>query len=381
MESPNAEVGGQMLEGIEHITTLAKGEFNKDLELLHHKLITTKLVFDWHWIVGCCIALFAAVSSNIGLNLQRLSHLENQFFDPFAKVKREKPASKQTGVCSRPRWVLGISLMILASLADFAALSFAAQSLVASLGSLSLVANALIAPLIVREKITSREWKAIGLICIGDACCILFGQHKSEVYTLEALMDLYGEAPFIAYAIIMALAIVSIWFSIYWIETAYAPPSTTTVLTTTTSAEDDHRTSMSSELSERSTRSNRSNRSNHFPDEEQASEIHAYSFTYDPNGCIAKYHRFSHAMLSGILGAQSVLLGKSTAELIKTLVAGRGNLFLHLGTYVILISMVTCIVTQVHYLNEALKRVEATIVVPVFQTFWTLVSVVGGMVM
>jgi hypothetical protein len=35
----------------------------------------------------------------------------------------------------------------------------------------------------------------------------------------------------------------------------------------------------------------------------------------------------------------------------------------------------------VHYLNEALKRVEATIVVPVFQTFWTLVSVVGGMVM
>ena len=188
-------------------------------------------------------------------------------------------------------------------------------------------------------------------------------------------MDLYGEAPFIAYAIIMALAIVSIWFSIYWIETAYAPPSTTTLLTTTTSAEDDHRTSMSSELSERS------NRSNRFPDEEETSETHAYSFTYDPNGCIAKYHRFSHAMLSGILGAQSVLLGKSTAELIKTLVAGRGNLFLHLGTYVILISMVTCIVTQVHYLNEALKRVEATIVVPVFQTFWTLVSVVGGMVM
>ena len=59
--------------------------------------------------------------------------------------------------------------MIVASVADFAALSFAAQSLVASLGSLSLVANALIAPMIVREKITAREWKAIALICMGDS--------------------------------------------------------------------------------------------------------------------------------------------------------------------------------------------------------------------
>ena len=339
----DAEIGGQMTEGIEHISTLAKSEFNKDLALLHHKLLSTKLIFDWHWIVGCCIALFAAVSSNIGLNLQRLSHLENQYYDPFAQRKREKPAAEQVGVCARPRWVAGISLMIVASLADFAALSFAAQSLVASLGSLSLVANALIAPLIVREKITSREWKAIGLICIGDACCILFGQHKSEVYTLHALMDLYGEVPFILYAVVMCIAIVSIWSSIYWIETVYAPCAVGNA--------------------------------------ELVAPTGSYAFTYPANGNIAKYHRFSHAMLSGILGAQSVLLGKSTAELIKTLIAGRGNLFLHVGTYVILLSMGLCIYFQVYYLNEALKRVEATIVVPVFQTFWTLISVVGGMVM
>ena len=182
-----------MTEGLEHISQMAKGEFNKDVASLSAKLHSAKLVFDWHWIVGCCIALFAAVSSNIGLNLQRLSHLENQYVDPFAKHKRLKPKSETAGCCARPRWVLGISLMIVASIADFAALSFAAQSLVASLGSLSLVANALIAPLILREKISSREWKAIGLICVGDACCILFGQHKSEVYTLDGLMELYGE--------------------------------------------------------------------------------------------------------------------------------------------------------------------------------------------
>ena len=118
---------------------------------------------------------------------------------------------------------MGISLMIVASVADFAALSFAAQSLVASLGSLSLVANALIAPMIVREKITAREWKAIALICMGDSACILFGQHKSEVYTLEGLMSLYGLPAFAVYAVVTAVAVVGIWCSIYWIETVYAP--------------------------------------------------------------------------------------------------------------------------------------------------------------
>ena len=390
----DAEIGGQMTEGLEHISQIAKGEFTKDMEMLNHKIQSARLVFDWHWIVGCCIALFAAVSSNIGLNLQRLSHLENQFVDPFAKHKREKPLSQQVGVCARPRWVLGISLMIVASLADFAALSFAAQSLVASLGSLSLVANALIAPLIVKEKITSREWKAIGLICIGDACCILFGQHKSEVYTLDALMDLYGETPFIVYAVFMVIAIVSIWFSIYWIETVYAP---TNIATAEQQQQiiNNNKDNNKDNNKEKDTDNNANDKEKNSNDTNDArtsisserSEIqvelssHQFSFTYDPNGCVAKYHRFSHAMLSGILGAQSVLLGKSTAELIKTLIAGRGNLFLHMGTYVILISMVVCIVTQVHYLNEALKRVEATIVVPVFQTFWTLISVIGGMVM
>ena len=48
---------------------------------------------------------------------------------------------------------------------------------------LSLIANALIAPIIVNEKITSREWKAIALIMSGDVLAVLFGQHASETYT------------------------------------------------------------------------------------------------------------------------------------------------------------------------------------------------------
>ena len=85
-------------------------------------------------------------------------------------------------------------------------------------------------------------------------------------------------------------------------------------------------------------------------------------------------------MLSGIIGAQSVLLGKSCAELVKTLIAGRGNLFMHFGTYVLLAAMFLSIFGQLSFLNFALERFDALIVIPVFQTFWTLVSVIGGFV-
>ena len=189
---------------------------------------------------------------------------------------------------------------------------------------------------------------------------------------LNASLISPGETPFIIYAVLVLIAVVSIWFSIYWIESNYAAP----VIQNVRSSFDTSSSGGGESGGERVSMSSDDGGSG--SSEEKAI---AFSFTYDPNGCVAKYHRFSHAVLSGILGAQSVLLGKSTAELLKTLIAGRGNLFLHFGTYVILGSMITCIVLQVHYLNEALQRVEATIVVPVFQTFWTLVSVAGGFVM
>ena len=78
------EIGDSMSYGLEKVSQLAQGEFDHDITLLKTKLHNVRIIFDWHWIVGCCIALLAAISSNLGLNLQRLSHLENDYVDPFA---------------------------------------------------------------------------------------------------------------------------------------------------------------------------------------------------------------------------------------------------------------------------------------------------------
>jgi magnesium transporter len=321
---------------IDHIAQIAHETLQKDVNYMSDKIKAVHIDFDWHWILGSCIALCAAIMANTGLNLQKLSHLENSYYDPFTR-KRPRPENDKSSMMSRPRWWIGIVLIVMASICDFAALSFAAQSIVATLGSLSLVANALIAPMIVNEKITSREWKAIALIMSGDVLAVLFGQHASETYTLEGLMGLYLTVNFVIYAITVSIAIVIIYMSIQYIENTYLAP----------------------------------------PNDDGSVE---FRYTYNPKSCVASYHKFAHAMLSGIIGAQSVLLGKSCAELVKTLIAGRGNLFMHFGTYVLLATMFLSIFGQLSFLNFALERFDALIVIPVFQTFWTLVSVIGGFV-
>jgi magnesium transporter len=324
------------IEQLADIAKVARDKLQEDVKFINNKIQAVHIDMDWHWILGSCIALCAAVMANTGLNLQKLSHLENTYYDPFTR-KRPRPQSEKAGMMTRPRWWIGITLIVMASICDFAALSFAAQSIVATLGSLSLVANALIAPMIVNEKITSREWKAIALIMTGDVFAVLFGQHASETYTFNGLMSLYYTTSFAIYAACVSIAIVVIYMSINYIETTYLAP----------------------------------------PNEDGSRE---FRYTYNPRSCVAKYHKFSHAMLSGIIGAQSVLLGKSCAELVKTMIAGRGNLFAHFSTYILLATMVLSIFGQLSFLNFALERFDALIVIPVFQTFWTLVSVIGGFV-
>ena len=96
-------------------------------------------------ILGALMAIMASFVSNLGLNLQKLSHLEAKYRKPLERRGR-KPEGERTHMLLRPRWLTGLLMTIVGSIADFAALGFAAQSLVATLGSLTLVMNLIIAP-------------------------------------------------------------------------------------------------------------------------------------------------------------------------------------------------------------------------------------------
>ena len=68
---------------IDHIAQIAHETLQKDVNFMKDKIQAVHIDFDWHWILGSCIALCAAIMANTGLNLQKLSHLENSYYYPI----------------------------------------------------------------------------------------------------------------------------------------------------------------------------------------------------------------------------------------------------------------------------------------------------------
>ena len=85
--------------------------------------------------------------------------------------------------------------------------------------------------------------------------------------------------------------------------------------------------------------------------------------------------------MAGAFGGQSVLLAKSTVELLKNLITGtETGAFENFQPYVIIGSMAVCLFAQITTLNAGLERFNALIMVPVYQSFWIMFSVLGGMI-
>lgn len=147
------------------------------------------------WIIGASLVVLASFISNLGVNIQKFSHLKN--------ANQSKEDRNQYYLDWR--WKLGMSLIAIGAVGDFVALSFAPQSLVAPLGSATLVANVFLAHCWLGEHLT---WKDI-----GGTCCIIFGaaiaawsaDHEDSSYTTNTLLPLFIRPAFICYVIAVVI--------------------------------------------------------------------------------------------------------------------------------------------------------------------------------
>ncbi len=236
------------------------------------------------WIISVCLAVFAAIINNIGVNLQKL-----------AWTKKQNNSSSTTAY--RTYWVLGMIGIVGASIFDFAALAFGPQSVIAPLGSLTMVANGCVAPWMHGEKLHNNVVKSTVIIIIGCITSVAAASHSNEICGIDAVFALYGTARFIIYAIFITLLLGFGTLSIRRFERILA------------------------EFGENS-------------DEYQN---------------IFKFHRFSYAALSGVFGAQSVLFAKSIDELLVSSIRGDSLFLFYPGTYVVVACMAGSIVMQLYW--------------------------------
>ena len=122
------------------------------------------------WIIGVVFAVASCAVSNLGLNLQKLCHNRNN--------AAEKRGEKVKPYTTQPVWILGFTMVWVGSVLDFVALGFAAQTVIAPLGSLTLVTNVYFAPYFNGEKASRKDLVATAVIVVGSATAVAFGDHS-----------------------------------------------------------------------------------------------------------------------------------------------------------------------------------------------------------
>lgn len=271
------------------------------------------------WVIGIVLCIGSAFCSVVGVTFQKKAHMRNEKFEPEQRKSYVKI----------PLWWLGIFGVILGAVLDFLSLGYAPQTVVASLGSMTLVINAFIAPCALGEKLSRLELAGTFTITFGAALAVASSSQKSQEYNLEILKCLYREDGFIIFAVLISLWVLALVGLFKYADKL-----------------------------------------------EEREDPRYYPFW-------AKIHPVSITALSGTLGAQSLLFAKSVSIILRGVYAPTkggdgGAAFAKFETYLILFAMIFTIVTQTHTLNMALQRFDSVIVLPLFQVFWIITGVFGA---
>ena len=166
------------------------------------------------------MSIFASIASNLGVNVQKFSMMR----------EAKRGPGRQRPYVAQPIWFWGLLLVIAGSIGDFAALGFAAQSLITPVGGFTMVANvvfahfwlgehlsrldlvgtsAVVVGVILIAAFASKEesctWRPCTVRLIGDSCahtrCACRVWHTNAPgFDLDGLIALYGEASFLVYA-------------------------------------------------------------------------------------------------------------------------------------------------------------------------------------
>lgn len=85
------------------------------------------------------------------------------------------------------------------------------------------------------------------------------------------------------------------------------------------------------------------------------------------------------APFGGVCGGNTFLCAKTVAELIKAQARGEEGVF-SFEALLIVSGLVVNLLMQVRFLNEALRRFDILLIVPVYQTFWILSGTLAGLI-
>eukprot|EP00924_Labyrinthula_sp_SR-Ha-C_P016739 snap_masked-scaffold_6-processed-gene-13.17-mRNA-1 protein AED:1.00 eAED:1.00 QI:0/-1/0/0/-1/1/1/0/532 len=271
------------------------------------------------FLVGVFLYAFGAFFLAFGVVLQKYSI--NKEAEKSAVSKVETPKYKQ------PIWVLGIVLYGSSGGFMSAALGFAPQSLLSPLMSVVIVSNALLSRFLLSEPLTSRDFKCVVIIVFSVILTTLSAPSSDESPSVEDLIELYSEIPFILYCVSVVLLLLFFKYENQRGKKLLADLKTT-------------------DLAPRD------------------------SFRYS----------FSFGAAAGVWGGLSVTMMKSVITILVDVFdeEGVGGVFSTPLLYPLLGVLVTCWYMQLSWINTGLERYPSVFIVSIEAVLNEVVAVSGG---
>eukprot|EP01084_Bolivina_argentea_P252087 423053_1 len=151
------------------------------------------------------LSVVGAVLSAIGYVMQKKGHIAVIELNEIHEIQDEDTNS----FWSNKIWVGGFIIYVIGSLLTAAALKFGAQSVLAPLGALVLVCNALLAPKFLGEPFKRNNLYGITLVIIGSVFAVVFGPKSStEPITMKYIERCWRAHNFVIFFSVLTIAVI-----------------------------------------------------------------------------------------------------------------------------------------------------------------------------
>lgn len=154
-------------------------------------------------VIGCLLAICGNLLISVSLNLQKYTHMKNE--------EQEVPKH----YTRNPLWWLGVSLMVIGEIGNFSAYGYAPASLVAPLGTTTVVANMFLAAIFLKEKIGAENLFGSALAVVGAILVVAFAPKKEKVLTGDMLNSYLTDTSFIVYICLEIAILVFLFVLLY----------------------------------------------------------------------------------------------------------------------------------------------------------------------
>ncbi|KNC51674.1 uncharacterized protein AMSG_07737 [Thecamonas trahens ATCC 50062] len=293
------------------------------------------------WAIGVVLSAVGSIILNVGHNLMKAAHMANVL---AAAAADQRPVL----YLRLPRWWAGMALFLAGNALDFVALSFAAQSLIAALGGISLVSNVLLASIINGETLSVLDGVGTVLVISGAILAVLFGNRNDKDYDADSLLDLFDS--------------LILW--IYWAAVIGA----VTVLAFVVLRIRDRKAAREAAI-----RQQRLNRAA-APDEGCDDDVNVdagddWGITLLP---------LLHICIGGLVGGQTAIGAKASSEMLAaTVIRGDSQLTQPWVYAIVGVTAITAL-TQLHQFQLALSLADSLFVVPTYYVVWTVFTLISA---